>query len=320
MNKERYNSLDLLKYIFSLVVIAIHAQPISSSINPFLYSVYDIFCDLAVPVFFMTTGFLVYKKTMVKGTSAVMHAIKSNIKFYIQCRLLYLPLEMIEHAQNGKSFIYNVLIYLRGFFITGGYYSSTVFWFILSAIYSLIFIYYLLKKNYSITKITVCCMIMTTFGYLCKEYVDCIQVHFPLIQKIISTTISTGRIFNGFAYVAFGMLIANKEVRKIEGLLLFIIGFVLCLLAPDLLKKYTLMVCAIGLFVCALNVKLPDSEIFGFLRLSSKINYVFHYCTLKFLNLFYDNNVVKFILTVIICFVISVIVSMYKRKKVMINV
>lgn len=61
INKE-FRLLDIVKLIMAIVVIAIHTHPQRSSNYVFVQKSAEIIYSLAVPFFFMDSGFLLFKK------------------------------------------------------------------------------------------------------------------------------------------------------------------------------------------------------------------------------------------------------------------
>ena len=55
---KKYDAIDLMKFILSLLVVALHVPPIREG-----YEHLRIICRLAVPLFFITSGFFFFKKT-----------------------------------------------------------------------------------------------------------------------------------------------------------------------------------------------------------------------------------------------------------------
>ena len=70
---KRYNSIDLLKFLCSFMVIYIHAN-IKNQFGSYLYS----FCRIAVPIFFMISGYFLYN-----SDSKTWSKIKKNLNLLI---------------------------------------------------------------------------------------------------------------------------------------------------------------------------------------------------------------------------------------------
>ena len=53
---KQYNSIDLMKIIMSIAVIAIHTEQLVGCENTAILSVYKEVTDMAVPFFFLSSG------------------------------------------------------------------------------------------------------------------------------------------------------------------------------------------------------------------------------------------------------------------------
>ena len=60
--ERRYNSINLLKIIMAICVIAIHTQPLYNCGSVIATRLYESVVGIANPVFFLSTGFLIGKK------------------------------------------------------------------------------------------------------------------------------------------------------------------------------------------------------------------------------------------------------------------
>ena len=56
--KKKFNSIDLFKFIMSLCVVAIHINPLANCRNQTILALYSTITKLAVPFFFLSSGFL----------------------------------------------------------------------------------------------------------------------------------------------------------------------------------------------------------------------------------------------------------------------
>lgn len=101
-----YNCIDLLKLIMAFFVIAIHSglSNITSGICKDILN--DIFA-LAVPYFFITSGFLLFRKTDINNWGSndkkrLLRYLVKILKLYGAWTLIYLPLTIY-----GEVRIYN---------------------------------------------------------------------------------------------------------------------------------------------------------------------------------------------------------------------
>lgn len=64
LSSKQYNSIDLMKLIMALVVVAIHTEPLVRCENIVVLNLYKAISDVAVPFFFIASGFLVFDKVI----------------------------------------------------------------------------------------------------------------------------------------------------------------------------------------------------------------------------------------------------------------
>ena len=64
LSSKQYNSIDLMKLIMALVVFAIHTEPLLRCENIVVLNLYKAISDVAVPFFFIASGFLVFDKVI----------------------------------------------------------------------------------------------------------------------------------------------------------------------------------------------------------------------------------------------------------------
>ena len=85
----------------SIAVIAIHTEPLVGCENTAILSVYKVVTDLAVPFFFLSSGYLVFEKILDLPKEIQKHRIKVYIKkilqLYITWNILYLPITMYDY-------------------------------------------------------------------------------------------------------------------------------------------------------------------------------------------------------------------------------
>ena len=55
---KEYKGLDIMKFVMAIVVVAIHTRPEMSCDSVFVRQIFETIYSLAVPFFFMASGFL----------------------------------------------------------------------------------------------------------------------------------------------------------------------------------------------------------------------------------------------------------------------
>lgn len=139
---KHYNSIDLLKFLMSFFVIAIHTA-------------YDqvllmrLICPWIVPMFFVISGFLLQRRISMqrpvevcgKHVENVLATINSYIiklvKLYILWTLLYLPLTFYGSCiVESNSLLRAFALFCRNVIFTGENHMSWPLWYLLALIWA----------------------------------------------------------------------------------------------------------------------------------------------------------------------------------------
>jgi surface polysaccharide O-acyltransferase-like enzyme len=132
----------------AFAVIAIHTHPFENCENKNFLNGYNILVNLAVPFFFLASGYLLAVKMEYpygKDLTRLKEQLLKIIKMYLTWTLIYLPMAVYNFISSGTSFIKSVCLYIRGFVFIGQQYNSWQLWYLLSTIYALIIIGVILK-------------------------------------------------------------------------------------------------------------------------------------------------------------------------------
>lgn len=79
LEKDKYEMIDILKFIFAIFVVGIHTNIMSNPKDTFQWYILHIFFRLAVPFFFIVSGFLFGKK-YIKNKENLKEISKMQIK------------------------------------------------------------------------------------------------------------------------------------------------------------------------------------------------------------------------------------------------
>ncbi|MCM3749222.1 acyltransferase [Paenibacillus pasadenensis] len=122
LNKPTYNGLDWLRLFAGLLVVANHTGPLESysPFADFLFS--GLFTRITVPIFFMTAGFLYFRK--LNGDAAhdrkVMYNYLKRVgKLYLIGTVLYIPLNVYKGYYSDS---FNAASFFRDLFFNGTFY------------------------------------------------------------------------------------------------------------------------------------------------------------------------------------------------------
>lgn len=293
LNKRNYNAVDLMKFIMAIVVVAIHTHPFeainNAAFNEFLNSV----TDMAVPFFFLASGYMLALKltnpfSSEKDLSVIKKYTIRMAKLYLLWTAVYFPLMVYEYIKDGLPVVKAVLQYLQYFVFVG----DKHLWYLLSAVYALLLIMFLLKCKLSPEKIAVIAIVISLVSWA-VSYLPYLQVSNSGIvgftQNLISHTVINGRILRGAIYIPIGMLLTYRKLPKLANILLFIVSFAgNCLVSNSLISQFLLILSVVSLFGIAECICLNDSVCYKILRKMSTVVYFIHIYVLLIWSLICD--------------------------------
>lgn len=282
---RQYNSIDLCKFIMAFAVVAIHTRPFADVKNVFFLNIYDIFVNLAVPFFFLASGYLLaVKMDYPYGSEGDLHRIKKQLRailrMYLTWSLLYAPLAIYHFISTGTPVMKALFLYVRGFIFVGEQYNSWPLWYLLSTIYALFVIWFALKMKRApiiLAVISITAHLLSVGITELVNYQGDLPAIFGVAQKLIKGSITNGRILSGMVYIPIGMLLAHKQIPKQINWLVFMIGFVSnCYIDHSIVSRYLLIITAVSFFGIVEAVRLKDKAVFSYLRNMSTSIYLTH--------------------------------------------
>ena len=314
-------------------VVAIHTHPLEYCTITFVNAIYDSFVKMAVPFFFLASGFLLAQKFEPSVTSSQNIAIVKKyllkfIKMYVVWTIVYLPLAIYYFIETGIGMLESVRRYIRGFVFVGEQYNSWHLWYLLSTIYSLVFILILLYFKPSPKKAIILCSLI----YLISIGIDYLSAYsgnssffIELFIKMINVSIGSGRILRGFFYLPLGCFLSQKQPNLKVSWLMFVSGYLLNVFVQNSYwSSFFVAISSIGFFCIIYTISLPNSKIYSYIRKMSIIFYFVHmyiwsfYYMLIFGEKKYGLDC--FLGTIIICLVVSVVyivvTEYFNRKKI----
>ena len=212
--RKQYNSLDLAKFIAAILIVIIHANPFSSYSSVVAYAFRNIIATIAVPFFFVTSGFLFsVKLNSLNGEEKTGYFKKYFFRLltmYLLWSAVYFIFVLTDWIINGFT-INDLLIYVRDFFFEGSY--STI-WF-LPALMTAVTIVYFLKKKFTYLQIFLMALPFYLFACLGSSYYGLTQ-QIPLLGDLFKVyysffdTIKNGVLF-GWVYVALGGVFSENS-------------------------------------------------------------------------------------------------------------
>ncbi|WP_207638189.1 acyltransferase family protein [Butyrivibrio sp. AC2005] len=124
MGKKNYYAIDLFKFIFAFCVVAIHTGPLDGCMLSVVSTFYDIFVAIAVPFFFISSGFFLAQKMQypfqIEANEIILKKyIKKNVKLYLIWSVIYFPLALVHFASRKIQPLRAVMLYVRRLIFIG---------------------------------------------------------------------------------------------------------------------------------------------------------------------------------------------------------
>lgn len=218
MSRAEHCSIDLAKFIFAFFVVAIHTEPLVHMNTSIVTSMYDTLVSLAVPFFFIASGYLVTQNQCEVNQDALTRRVKRHIiklvQFYIIWSIIFFPLAVYGYYLNGDGMSKAAVLYVRNLIFQGEHYYSWPLWYLLSSIYAFIILYVLLKKKVGTAAVGIISILFIILAKITDIIVintDCTSRIIAIIGELLQMTIGKGRIFSGIYYVLIGVLIAKYK-------------------------------------------------------------------------------------------------------------
>lgn len=223
--KARHQGIDLFRIIAALMVVAIHTFPFNS-LSPFLDEMITLtLFRVAVPFFFMTTGFYLIgpyanNKSYYYGEKIKQFLLKIS-KIYLLVVLLYLPLSILNGTISSKT---TLLEWLKLLIFDGTLYHL---WYFPGIIVGTLLVFYLLKYV-TFNHVFFLSIALYVIGLLGDSWYGIIK-QIPLLAKIydklfeISEMTRNGLFFTPLFLClgAYLYLERQKERRGVKELSLF---------------------------------------------------------------------------------------------------
>lgn len=227
--KINYGMIDFLKLFFAICVVVVHTSAFYSVNNNLFFIINMGLCRIAVPFFFIVSGYFLYDKIHLKAEP--LNTLKKMLRFYILCILLeiitLMPIIIIINRDKWNLPFFAII----GKTIFSGLSGS--FWYIFSLIISIFALWPLLKRDKIIT-----CFIIGIILYLIGSAGSCYygifkNTIFDNLTKIYTSIFVLPQV--GFTvaipFLSMGLLINKYKLnKKFKYTGLIIIIFILLLI------------------------------------------------------------------------------------------
>ena len=314
-------AIDVMKYIMAFCVIAIHTTPLKDINNETISRLYEVAVSIAVPFFFLSSGYLIGRRIQNKkefDDVLVERQQKKIIRYYVIWTIVYLPLTIWGFYMTGDGFVKSLIQFIRNVFFQGENYYSWPLWYLLSAIYGLTALKFLVRSQketkkfdfYSIVIICLCvCMHFSTDYIVNLNTTNNAVMTFSLL---VEKTIGKGRLFSGVYYILLGNLIAKREyhIDRIYLLAIYIASYLIVAFTSFLPIK---VIMCITFFLLVISFK--DTRNGSYFRRTSTIMYYTHMIVFFVFNIIANNEMYGWIGFVFCCIVTNILAYVLNTGK-----
>lgn len=231
--KTSFASIDIAKFLLSFFVIAIHTSFLKTIFPKFNYILTSKIFGVVTPFFFITSGYLVFRKIHLpledKDRCYIKKYIFRIFKLYVIWMILYFPIAIYGMLKEEISFSSFMISWIRKFLFVGeGYYSWSL-WFLHGLFFSMLFIYFLLKYV-GPKEILILGILVFLFG-IQLNHALLVGSSSKIINKfLILYTYFFERVrngfFKGFPFIAIGLFLSSKDINSLGGKIKFFLFFV----------------------------------------------------------------------------------------------
>lgn len=328
-----YNSIDMMKFILCFGVVAIHSDPFED-VSPLLNRILLGIERLAVPLFFIASGFFLFKGGSLDKDQLWKYLKRMGL-LYFAWFVISFPITIFNRFMMGESSLsIKLFLFVKNFFFTSTFSGS---WFLTSCVLSTILFYFINKWFPSKGGWVIIALSFLTY-FLCVStsawgnLMDTIGLR-PYYNNLVFWFAKPyTSIIVGIPYFAIGKYIAKKE-DELESPHWLLTLSLITLLLLEVYYTYTrqlcnstdcffmLLPCAYCVFVTFLKMDLRLKHPVE-LRKTSTIVFFSQFIWL-FLIEFVEWQIhitiphfLKFLIAVVMCLLTSIIViALQKRPK-----
>ncbi|EJR54679.1 hypothetical protein IIM_01619 [Bacillus cereus VD107] len=325
---KQYFAIDITRVIAAILVITVHTDPLFHYSQDGNYFLVSVLARIAVPFFFVTSGFFFASKIRIKHSlkedlPRVIPVISRLIKLYVIWTLIYFPFQMYIWIKSGESWSY-WLVYLQKAFFEGSYYTL---WYLSALIFAMAFSFVLFKlcKPQIVLGIT---LMLFVCGTTLQSYFDIFgSEDFLSWYYTIFLTTRNGLFFGSF-FVSLGMYSAYSKKKSSQKYNLGCLFLSFVLLAFEAFNVqhlaftkgngmwFMLVPTVYFLFMTLLNVNLENHSSYHILRPLSFLMYVSHGLFLILFSKLYRIDSLLYFIAILLGTCIFSVVLLFVSKKI----
>ena len=295
--KGNFNGIDLMKFIGALLVIVIHTEPFLSYNRILDFYLNYAVARIAVPFFFLTSGFLFFRKMKEpledgpEERQGLLRYLKRILQIYLVWSAIYIPVSLFDLFRLKDFGVESVMDLLLNYPFNFLFYGSYEhLWYLPALIFSVATVYFLLKRL-SAGKVVALASVLYVAGALGDGWYNLVTGKSDYLRVILEaylTIYKTTRsgLFSGLFMVALGAFIALRKVRvkwvlpSLAASLLLLYGEAKFVNVHGFARSYdvlfSLVPVAFFLFLFLSGLRLKDRPVYRYLRDSSILIYCSH--------------------------------------------
>lgn len=330
MSGKNYDSIDLMKFIACLFVVAIHSDPLTD-VSPLLNRLVSAGIGrLAVPLFFLTSSFFLFK-----GEKINLRKYLTRIGIlYMAWFIISLPITLFNRFYVlPEPFGIKLFQFIKSFFFTSTFSGS---WFLASCAFCTIVFYFLDKHGKAQSKyvVIICaliyflCVLTSAWGKLfLSSYVELKNFYDNLVFWFAKPYTS---IIVGMPYFALGYYLARNEDSVARPKIVYTLLFLFALVLEAYLTSvkgfsqstdcyFMLLPCAYCVFISCLKSNCHIRNALS-LRKTSTIVFFSQFIWLFFIEFvewsmrIHIPQMCKFIIGLVLCLITSRVVIRFSTK------
>lgn len=136
--KQRWYLINLVKFIYSILVIAIYAINGNKTLGYFIVTS----AIIAVPIFFVISGYFLYYKIYRKDIKSINRYVFKIFKIYVVWSAIYVIFNLNNYFDN--NILLEIILFIRRFIFIGIYYHL---WYLITLCVATYIIYFFINKT-----------------------------------------------------------------------------------------------------------------------------------------------------------------------------
>lgn len=305
---------DILKILMAFVIVSLHSGISKEMGQPFAAWCLN-FQNLAVPVFFVLSSYLLFDKVFASGednAKALWRYERRLLILYLIWSVIMIPITLFLHHYQAQGLL-GVLYWIKDFFFDYTFYAS---WFFGALLVGMPIVFSLRNHPWIIVALSFILYVVFTFYAFLPQWA---VSPFELYHQYLGTP-SRSFLF-GIVWIGLGCVMAKWKLLSVEkqmattklGGVILAFGLITsCIFKP---LQFIGVLSLIWLFYTIKNSK-ANNKIWSFFRKCSILIYCVHYVFIHlFWQLHIENAFVVFLLTGAISLTVATIVVVLSEKK-----